>query len=401
MSFLFSRNRGTEQRAISPVAAFGLGVDPVRGDHPLSLVPLFAAHRIITDAVASTPLERYRVNSDGTKTQLTDTNMFVGVDGTGFSFVSQCVASMLYDGNAFGYITSLDYTGWPSDLVWLNPTRVHVEGGLADPMNPTAQPRYFLDRKPLDADRVVHIPWILPPGKNRGLSPMANFKVTYETGKQAQAMARDFYKNNGIPSAHVRNTQQEIDDPAVAQKIKERYKQDVAGRDVVVTGADWEITPLGLPPDQSQFVQTAKLTATQIAAIYGVPPEEVGGEVGSNLTYKTLEQQEQRFYGRVVRPWATRIEQHLTTLLPRGQYVRFDLDAQVRADLLTRMQAHQIGLQTGVETLDEARAVEERPPLTADQLEQWKETYAKQPTPPPTGHPDGPTADSGGTPNGQ
>jgi HK97 family phage portal protein len=407
VSLLFGRGRRTEQRVISPMAAFGIGVDPNRGDNPLSLVPLFAAHRIIIDAVAATPLERFRVDSSGVKQQLTDGTLFTGLDGTAFSFVSQCVASLLYDGNAFGYVTGYDYTGWPSDVVWLNPTRVHVEGGLADLDNPTAVARYYLDRKPLDPTRIVHIPWIMPPGKNRGLSPLQNFKVTYETGNQASAMARDFYRNNGIPSAHIKNTEQEIDDPAVAQKIKERYKADVAGRDVVVTGADWTIIPLGLPPDQAQFVQTAKLTATQIASIYGVPPEDIGGDTGGqHLTYKNLEMSEMRFYGRVVRPWAARIEQHLSNLLPRGQYVRFDLDAQVRADLLTRMQAHQIALELGVETIDEAREAEERAPLTPEQIKQWKELYGSAPTLPQPSPPGGLTPaednpDPGGTTNGQ
>lgn len=389
MSLLFGgRNRGVEQRAVNPIAAFGVGYDPNLGQRdPMSLVPLFAAHRVVNDAVASTPLKRYRDNSDGTRTELTPATLFLHTDGTQVSFVSQCVTSLLSDGNAFGYVTGFDYTGWPSSMVWLDPRKVQVEGGLDDPENPTAVARYYFNRRPLDPQRVLHITWYLPPGKNRGLSPLEKFKVAYETAQAAQAMARGFYANNGIPSVHVRNTDQTIDDPAVVDKLKTRYKDAVAGRDVLLTGSDWEVSVLGVPPDQANFIETLKLSATQIAAIYGVPPERIGGETGSSLTYKTLEQQEQHFYGSVVRPWATRIEEHLSTLLPRGQSVRFDLDAQVRADLLTRMQAHQIALQTGIETPDEARRAEDKPPLTPQQKAEWKDLYAKQSAPQPTPQP--------------
>jgi HK97 family phage portal protein len=400
MSLFFGRNTKPERRAIGGNAAFGVGLDVnQRTGDSMSLIPLFAAHRVITDAVASTPLQRYRDNGDGSKTQLSGSNLFTGLDGTQFSFTSQCVASMLFDGNAFGYVTGFDYTGWPSSLLWLDPRKVSVVGSWGDLDSPDG-PQYFYERRPLDRQRVVHIPWIMPPGKNRGLSPLANFKTSLETGQLAQKMARDYYKNQGVPRVHVKNSEQTIDDPDVAQKLKERYKQEVAGLDVLLTGMDWDINVLGVPADQAAFVETMKLNATQVAAIYGVPPEEIGGTTGSSMTYKTLEQQEQRFYGRVIRPWATRIEQHLTALLPRGQYVRFNLDAQVRADILARYQAHQIGLTTGIETLDEARALEERPPLTPQQIEEWQELYAKQPTPPaapggqePEGKTDGHKAD--------
>jgi HK97 family phage portal protein len=398
MSLFFGRNTKPERRAIGGNAAFGVGLDVnQRTGDSMSLIPLFAAHRVITDAVASTPLQRYRDNGDGSKTQLSGSNLFTGLDGTQFSFTSQCVASMLFDGNAFGYVTGFDYTGWPSSLLWLDPRKVSVVGSWGDLDSPDG-PQYFYERRPLDRQRVVHIPWIMPPGKNRGLSPLANFKTSLETGQLAQKMARDYYKNQGVPRVHVKNSEQTIDDPDVAQKLKERYKQEVAGLDVLLTGMDWDINVLGVPADQAAFVETMKLNATQVAAIYGVPPEEIGGTTGSSMTYKTLEQQEQRFYGRVIRPWATRIEQHLTALLPRGQYVRFNLDAQVRADILARYQAHQIGLTTGIETLDEARALEERPPLTPEQIAEWQELYGSTPPAPeanPTGS--GGSTSPGGT----
>jgi hypothetical protein len=51
------------------------------------------------------------------------------------------------------------------------------------------------------------------------------------------------------------------------------------------------------------------------------------------------------------------------------------MDAGIRADTLTRMQAHEIALRTGIETQDEARAVEDKPPLTPDEAAAWLNAY--------------------------
>jgi HK97 family phage portal protein len=375
--------RRTESRAISASQVFGTGLDVLSLEEPLSLVPLFACHRVIIDAVASTPLHLYRDEPDGSKRRLRTPSLVKATDGTTFSWTAQLVASLLYDGNAFGYIAARDWAGWPSSIVWLDPKKCQIE-------DKNGLPVYHYDGRRLDRDEVVHIPWIQPVGSHRGLSPVGSFKAALETGAHAQATARDWFANGAIPSGHVKNTQMTLD-PAQSRAIRERFKSAVRGREPLVTGSDWEYNTIGLPADQAQFLAALKMSATQLASIYGVPPEEVGGETGNSLTYKTLEQTELRFNARVVRPWAVRIEQHLSQVVPGGQYFRFNLDANVRADLMTRYQAHEIGLRIGIETQDEARLLEDRAPLTPAQRDRWVEDYAKVTAPAAEGDDDEPT----------
>src|SRR5206468_10990364 len=106
---------------------------------------------------------------------------------------------------------------------------------------------------------------------------------------------------------------------------------------------------------------------------YRVPPEDLGGETsGTRLTYKNLEQDQIKFAVRTLQPWATRFEAVFNRYMPTNQYVKFNLDASARADLLTRYQAHQIGIGSGFETIDEIRAIEDREPLTPEQLQQYQ-----------------------------
>ena len=49
-------------------------------------------------------------------------------------------------------------------------------------------------------------------------------------------------------------------------------------------GRDWEYTPIRVPPNEAQFIESQQLTATQIAAVYGVA-RKVGGIHGDSQTY--------------------------------------------------------------------------------------------------------------------
>jgi phage portal protein BeeE len=65
-----------------------------------------------------------------------------------------------------------------------------------------------------------------------------------------------------------------------------------------------------------------------------------------------------------------RFEQAFSDLLPRGQVAKFNVDAFLRADTLTRYQAHEIGLRSGFLTTDEARALEDLQPMTGEQADE-------------------------------
>ena len=59
-----------------------------------------------------------------------------------------------------------------------------------------------------------------------------------------------------------------------------------------------------------------------------------------------------------LRPLAIKIEEAMSTLLPRGQRATFNFDAVLRADTRTRYEAHEIALRAGFMTVEEIRALE-------------------------------------------
>lgn len=368
MSLLFGRGPGgVERRSISFQDVFGTGKDiALAGSRRFQgLAPLFAAHRRIIDAVASTPLHAFhQAPNGGPPMRLErDPGVISPVVGSSYSWKSQIVASMLYDGNAFGIPTSLQ-SGWPVGVVWVHPDDVDVdENGLL--------PEYSYRGRSVDRSEIIHIPWIVPAGKWRAMSPLKAFRTLWETGESAQQSARDWFVGGAIPSGHLKNVARKLTRGQSAD-AKDVFKAAIEGRDVLVTGADWDYKTIGVPADEQRWLEGLKLTAGQTAAIYGLQPEDVGGEAANSLTYVTQESNERRDAQRIARPWCMRIEEALTLFMPRPDYVRFNLDANVRADLKTRMEAHAIALDIGLETLPEARALEEKAPLTPDEFQQWQ-----------------------------
>ncbi len=347
----------------------------------LRLAPLFSAVRLIADQVSCTPIIAYQVQPDGSKRPMLRPPPLLAQPSARDllpTWIFKVMVSLLTRGNAVGLITSVDRGGWPTGLEWLNPDDCSVND--SDPAKPVFS---YLGRV-LETGTFVHITSFAMPGKSWGLSPLNAFATMLSTGANAQKSADDFYKNGTHPSSHFRNTGKTLTADE-ASSAKARYKASVLSGDVLVTGNDWSLESIGLPPDQARFIETIRATATQIAAIYSVSPEWIGGEVANSLTYKNVEQDMTRFVTLALRPYFVRIEEALTAVLPRGQLARFNIDSLVRADLLTRMQAHEIALRAGLETNTEGRQVEDMPPLTDEQKVDWQNNYRanQAPTPPP------------------
>jgi HK97 family phage portal protein len=401
--------RAPEERNLSYQDVWGSGgavpTDIIQGgsnvaESGLRLIPVYAATSLIADLVSTAPLRVFREAPDGTRTMLPTQPQLVtnpAPYGTRIDWIHQAMTSLLLRGNAYGYITNLDWQGRPSQIQWLNPDDVTVVEEQQDFFH---WPTYYWRGRQLDRDLVVHIPAFTFPGSVVGYSPLALFKLQIETGLRAQQHGDDWFKNGAVPSGQLRNQQRTIT-PDEAQTVKARYKAAIAKREVFVTGADWDYSALSVNPDESQFLQTIKANATQVAAIYRVSPEDVGGETATSLTYKTLEQDDTKLTKRTLGVWCGRVEASLTRLLPRPHFAQFDLDKLARGDLTSRMVAETAALSAGIHTLDESRASENLPPLTPEQVQQWQEWYRTAAAIPGTPNPNAPAPKKGtdGGPN--
>jgi HK97 family phage portal protein len=353
--------RTAVQRAISYQDVWGSGGDPavLRGssqERALRLGPVYAATRLLADSVASLPLKSYRVDGeDRLRAPVPPLFRRPAAVGTRYDWLHRCMTSLTLRGNAYGLIVAWGPDGWPSQIEWLHPDDVHVEDNLA------ATPVWYYKGRRLEDGQMFHVPAYTMPGQILGLSPIAYFATTTEAGLLANQFGRDWFANGSTPSA-VLETDMAVDRDA-ATVLKARFKEAAQGRDVVALGNGVKYRAISVPANESQFLETIKATANQIAAIYGVPPEKVGGETGGSLTYATVEQNSIDLLTWTLRPWLARLEDAFSQLRPPTEEARFNVDAMLRTDTLTRYQAHRIARAIGLRNIDELRRLEDEPPL--------------------------------------
>ena len=127
----------------------------------------------------------------------------------------------------------------------------------------------------------------------------------------------------------------------------------------------YQFQPIELSMTDAQFLQTAELTARQIANAFGVKMHQLNDL--SRATHTNIEQQQKQFYADTLQAILTQYEQELTyklftpTEIEQGYYVKFNVDSIVRSDILTRYNAYRIGVQGGFLKPNEVRAWEELP----------------------------------------
>jgi HK97 family phage portal protein len=344
---IFFRSRAPEVRAVTSLPWSHGG--PLKGsdsvESQLSLVPVYAATRLIADGVSTLPLDQFRRTPTGRVSMPLVSAFSRPMAGTQVDWLGRCIMSLLLRGNAFGLRIGPGAT--PDAVEWLHPDKVSRHEG-----------RWYYNGAPLEDAELVHIPAMVVPGQAEGLSPLGACSATVKTGLETQRFVKDWYRNRAIPGMVFKNTQR-IVNPEAAQKAKERLKATMQAGEPFVTGKDWDLEVLKLSADDAGFVAASKLTATQIANIYGVPPEMVGGETGTSLTYSTTEQQQIQFVTHTLRPWLVRLEAAFSALLPDDQFVRFNVDALIRVDTKTRYEVHQIARTIGLNSVDELRTLED------------------------------------------
>lgn len=366
----------TESRAVTsvPWSVGAPSMTSVTQERALRLIPVYAAVRLVADLVSTLPLKSYRETGDERQPMSRLPQLFQQMDDAGalLDWLHRCMTSLLLRGNAYGLVTARDGMQFPTVIQWLNPDQVYC-----DDRNPWA-PVWYWNGRVVPTEDMVHIPWFTVAGKVQGLSPIEAYATTVNVGLQAQSYASGWFDNGGVPPGTFKNTAKTVT-TAESDEIKDRLVRAIQSRKPIVYGSDWDYNPISISPEQAQFVETARLTASQIAAIYGVPPEMIGGEKGGSYTYSSPEQNALQLATLTLRPWLVKLERKFSSLLPMRQQVRFNADAIVRADLMSRMNAYKVAKDIGLRNLDELRALEDLPPLPNGQ----GQTFAPAPQPQP------------------
>lgn len=329
-------------------------------DAGLALAPVYSAVRLIAEGVGKLPVNQYR--DTGTRKVKMPAGPLITAPSNylrPFDWKVCGVTMALLHGMAYALITSRDGYGNPTSAEWLPSELVTVID--SSPYNPMKAKFYYAGR-PVNREDLFIIRGLTVAGRTEAISPLRAFQSLIESGHNALEYGNGWYRSGGFPPGVFKNVTQTVT-AEQSTEIKKRLVRAIRTHEPLVIGSDWEFSPITVPPNEAQFIQSMQLNATQVAAIYGIPPERIGGSRGDSLTYSTQEQESISLITDTLDPWLVRFEEAYSEALPQPQVAEFDRDARIRHDITTRYGVYRTARDIGLFNVNELRELEDREPL--------------------------------------
>ena len=212
----------------------------------------------------------------------------------------------------------------------------------------------------LQPSDVLHIPGLGFDGLV-GYSPIAMAKNAIGMAIACEEYGAKFFANGAAPGGVLEHPGT-IKDP---QRVRESWQSTFGGsgnaNKIAVLEEGMKYTPIGISPEQAQFLETRKFQINEIARIFRVPPHMVGDLEKSS--FSNIEQQSLEFVKYTLDPWVIRWEQSIQrSLLSRDEkavyFVKFNLEGLLRGDYQSRMNGYAIGRQNGWMSANDIRELE-------------------------------------------
>jgi len=384
---------GVARRQATNVAA-GI-IPPARSESGPLLIGdaahLPAVHRALQIIATSVGQLSLDVERTGERLEGTDVPAVIrrpNLDMSRSQFLEQLALSMATTGNAYVWRDGGDLASETTQLIPLSPYEVTPWSDDRKRLVFSYDGHEYLAG---EHSRVVQMRYLTMPGTVRGIGPIAAAQTTMRSARDMRAYASGWWET-GHPSG-ILTTDDKLT-PVEAELYRRSWNHlDEDGNPVQqldnpsrvrVLGKGLHYDPLMINPKDALWIEAQQFDTLEIARIFGVPSSLMMTAIdGNSMTYSNVEQEWLGFVRFGLMAYLRKIEDALTALTPRGQTVRFNLDALLRSDTTTRYEAHESALRAGWITPDEVRAIENMPPLTAAQREQIAKLTPASATPSP------------------
>jgi len=337
----------------------------------MQMTAVYSCVRILSETLAGLPLHVYRYSEDGKEKDLTHPLYRLLHDEpnpemTSFVFRETLMGHLLLWGNAYAQVIR-NARGEVVALYPLTPNRMTVDrdknGSLyytylrSEGDSPSLGKSSQVILAPSD---VLHIPGLGFDGLV-GYSPIAMAKNAIGLAIATEEYGAKFFANGAAPGGVLEHPGT-IKDP---QKVKESWNSAYQGSSnahrVAVLEEGMKYQPIGISPEQAQFLETRKFQINEIARIFRVPPHMVGDLEKSS--FSNIEQQSLEFVKYTLDPWVIRWEQSMYRVLlseseKKDHFIKFNVDGLLRGDYQSRMNGYAIGIQNGFMSPNDVRMLE-------------------------------------------
>ena len=251
----------------------------------------------------------------------------------GAFFTQTFMSYFLIDGNAYIHAIGPDggeNAGVPQQLWPLRPDLIEVKkGGKGqDPVLGFAFRRNGFVDVPLAFEDVLHLRTFNPLDKFKGLSPISVAALSVTQGNESKRWNVMLLQNQARPPGMFSAQGELTESQRIRFKdeiLKKYSSPDNAGRPFLAEGGV-KYETFGLSPTDMDWLEGQKLTAREIAIIFGVPPELLGD--ATNKTYSNFKEARRSFYEETILPTMVWLrEEYNRWLAPKfGDELRLEFD---------------------------------------------------------------------------
>jgi HK97 family phage portal protein len=345
---------------------------PVNEHTAMQMTAVYSCVRILSETLAGLPLHVYRYNDSGGKEKYLKHPLYKllhdepNPEMTSFAFRETLMSHLLLWGNAYAQIIR-NARGEVIALYPLMPNKMTVDrdskGRLFYLYSRTSDDAPTLGDESqvyLSPSEVLHIPGLGFDGLI-GYSPIAMAKNAVGLAIATEEYGAKFFANGAAPGGVLEHPGT-IKDP---QKVKESWNSAYQGSQnahrVAVLEEGMKYQPIGISPEQAQFLETRKFQINEIARIFRVPPHMLADLEKSS--FSNIEQQSLEFVKYTLDPWVVRWEQSMCrALLMESEkpivFIKFNVDGLLRGDYVSRMSGYATARQNGWMSANDIRELE-------------------------------------------
>ena len=340
---------------------------------------VYACVRVLSEAIASLPLHVYKYTDKG-KERVQQHPLFYllhdqpNPEMTSFVFRETLMSHLLIYGNAYAQIIR-NGRGEVIGLYPLMPDRIKVDRdernrlvyiySRYDEANPNFKVQGDIILRQED---VLHIPGLGYDGLV-GYSPIAMAKNAIGISLACEEYGASFFGNGASPSGV-------LEHPGVIknpERVREAWQKAYGGNNnhrTAILEEGMKYTPISIPNNEAQFLETRKFQIAEIARLYRVPLHMIGDL--EHATFSNIEEQSLEFVKYTLDPWIIRWEQSLQKALlseseKKQYFIKFNVDGLLRGDYASRMQGYATARQNGWMSANDIRDMEEMNPISEEE----------------------------------
>lgn len=337
----------------------------------LQMSAVFACVRVISETIASLPYHTYERLTRGKQKAINHPvyNLLkdrANPEMTSYTWRQVTAAHAAIWGNAYSEI-EYNEAGYPVALWPLLPWKMKIQ------RNQTTKDLEYVYTRPDGTPKVFSRwqIWHLKPLSMDGLtgiSPIAYAKESIGLGLAMEEFGA-LYFGNGTNLGGFIQTDQKIGDETykrLKKDMNEKYEGLSNSHRLIILEQGLKYEKAGIPPQDSQFLESRKFQALEIARIFRVPPHMIGDL--ERATFSNIEEQGINFVTYTLRPWIVNIEQESNTKLftsteQSRYFTEMLVDALLRGNIQTRYAAYAVARQNGWMSINDIRELENMNPI--------------------------------------